>query len=454
VFIHTHTSVRTKLTRLASLLPMMLLSLTIVGGQTPVAFAHSVSAHSTGWNLVWSDDFKSSTLDTTKWTALNGGGFYTPATSEYYAPDDTYTQNGLVLKSERRAYNKYNYTSGGVSSRDKFSLLYGKIEWQARLAKGRGLWPAIWLMPQDGSGRFEIDALEMLGDNPHSLYMTNHWVDQGGNDQQDMTTFSGPDFGAAFHVFDVQWLPGEIDWLIDGVVQKKVTANISNIPMYMYINTAVGANGTWPGAPDGSTIFPQYTTINYVHVYQLVPPVPGNVTGHFSTAPHPTNLTKKGTTDWVNWGLSAATSVDRKATVPQVISPYSALGTGAYTRTTGGGTTLSWTDGTPDATATNAGGGTMVCGANNGFQFTVPADTTTKTLYVYLAVQQAQGKFSASLSDGSGSYTKTSLNNLKGSTAGGYKLTYNASTGGQKLTVQWSVQSASGCVVLQAAALG
>ncbi len=266
---HTYASTRSKTTRLVSLIPMMLLSLFTLGGQSSAAFAHSKSPQSTKWNLVWSDDFKRSTLDTTKWTALSGGGFYTPATSEYYAADDTYTKNGLMLKSERRSYNGYNYTSGGVSSQDKFSLLYGKIEWKARLVKGNGFWPAIWLMPQDGSGRFEIDALELLGNSPHTLYMTNHWVDKSGSDQQDMTTFNGPDFSSGYHIFTLQWLPNELDWLIDGVVQKKVTANIANIPMFMYINTAIGANGTWPGPPDAKTVFPQYTTIKYVHVYKL-----------------------------------------------------------------------------------------------------------------------------------------------------------------------------------------
>jgi len=223
---------------------------------------------STAWQLVWNDEFNGAALDTAKWTALNGGKFYTPATSEYYAPDDTYTQNGLIMKSEQRSYNGFNYTSGGVSSQGKFSFLYGKVEWREQLPRGKGLWPAIWLMPADGSGRYEIDMLELVGNNPFSMYMNYHWQNADGHDHENMTRYAGPDFSADFHVFALQWTPDKMEWLVDGVVEKTITSNILNVPMFMYMNTAVGSNGTWPGLPDGATVFPQYTKISYVRVYK------------------------------------------------------------------------------------------------------------------------------------------------------------------------------------------
>ena len=39
-----------------------------------------------------------------------------------------------------------DYTSGKVTS--KFYRKFGKIEIRAKTPKGRGLWPAIWMMPQ------------------------------------------------------------------------------------------------------------------------------------------------------------------------------------------------------------------------------------------------------------------------------------------------------------------
>ncbi len=235
-------------------------------GQTPTPTISTTTA----WNLVWSDEFSSSTLDTTKWTALDGGNFYTPATSEDYAPDDTYVQpgQGLIFKSEERSYNGYNYTSGGVSSRDKFSLLYGKIECRVQLPQGKGLWPSIWLMPENGSDSNEIDMLELLGNDTHDVQMNYHWLDAGGNRQEDISHFVGSDFSMDYHTFDLEWTPSALSWSIDGVVVKKITTNILSTPMFLYINTAIGANGTWPGPPDSTTSFPQYTKISYVRVYK------------------------------------------------------------------------------------------------------------------------------------------------------------------------------------------
>ena len=226
----------------------------------------------TAWNLVWSDDFSSPTLDTTKWTALDGGHFYTPPTSENYAPDDTYIQpgQGLIFKSEKRSYNGYNYTSGGVSSRGKFSFLYGKLECREQLPQGKGLWPAIWLMPANGSSTNEIDLLELVGSNTHDLQMNYHWLDASGNRQQSITHFTGADFSADYHTFDLEWTPNALIWSIDGSVVKTVNTDILSIPMFLYINTAIGANGTWPGLPDSTTSFPQYTKVSYVRVYKAV----------------------------------------------------------------------------------------------------------------------------------------------------------------------------------------
>ncbi len=445
---HTHTSKRIGMAWPVFLIILILLLLPLIGAQIRSVLARPNFVRGNSWRLVWDDEFNSSTLDTTKWTPLTGGDHYTPVTSEYYAPDDTYIQNGLVLKSERRSYNGFDYTSGGVSSYDKFSLLYGKIEWRAQLASGRGLWPALWLMPENGGQQFEIDMMELLGDNPNSIFMTHHWQDQYNG-----TKFTGPNFSAGFHTFDLQWTPRKLEWLVDGVIKKTATTNIPNIPMFMYMNTAIGAQGTWPGPPDKTTVFPQYTTISYVRVYQPLSQNNSHVQGRLSTTPHSVNLTNPRTADWVNWGLHNAASIDREKNVAQAISSYTSIGNSPYNESGGGGSTLKWTDGTPDIRAVNDGVGVVVCRANDGFQFTVPASITFRTLRVYVNVWRAQGQFSASFNNGNVLYNSVALNNSAGSTAGMYTLTYNTVSAGQSLTVKWTMQSGSGCIVLQAATL-
>ena len=46
----------------------------------------------------------------------------------------------------KEKYGHRDYTSGKVHS--KFYQKYGKIEVRAKVPGGRGIWPAIWMMPQ------------------------------------------------------------------------------------------------------------------------------------------------------------------------------------------------------------------------------------------------------------------------------------------------------------------
>jgi hypothetical protein len=120
-----------------------------------------------------------------------------------------------------------------------------------------------------------------------------------------------------------------------------------------------------------------------------------------------------------------------------------------------------WSDGTPVLAVTNTTTGVWAYGVPNlgtGFEFTVPADMTTRTLKVYVGAFAARGAFTASLSDGSASpYSNSSLANLMGNgPSGTYTITYAAASAGQTLRVRWTLLTGfrpDANVTLQAAAL-
>lgn len=108
-----------------------------------------------GYNLLWSDEFDGDTLNEEIWNReCREPGWTNNELQEYTASDDNiYVENGhLVLRAirEDRDGTPY-YTSGKVNSQNNTDFQYGRVEVRARVPEGQGLWPAIWMMPQDES---------------------------------------------------------------------------------------------------------------------------------------------------------------------------------------------------------------------------------------------------------------------------------------------------------------
>jgi hypothetical protein len=99
--------------------------------------------------------------------------------------------------------------------------------------------------------------------------------------------------------------------------------------------------------------------------------------------------------------------------------------------------------------------GVMVSGSGKGVQIVAPADTSSRTLTIYLGAQNATGTLTAHLSDGSAADYTTTLSGSQSRIGGVVTLRYQAKAAGQTLTVTWKQTSGggSGNVSLQAAAL-
>src|SRR6266545_3724289 len=195
-----------------------------------------------------------------------------------------------------------------------------------------------------------------------------------------------------------------------------------------------------------------------------------SLTGSLDTIPRDTdvNLTVEGPLDWVHWGLYTDSSLDRNAGVTPLISDFISLNpdsTNGYSYIYQFGDNYNgytWSDGSPSAAVTNTTTGVWAYGVpfppiGSGFQLTAPADTTLRTLKVYVGAFDARGKLEATLSDGSvAAYTDSSLVNVGNGPSGVYSISYAAASAGQTLTIKWTLSQGMGStpnVTLQAAAL-
>ncbi len=95
----------------------------------------------------------------------------------------------------------------------------------------------------------------------------------GGAGPTAQVSLSAP-VGDAFHIFAIEWEANVIRWYVDNTLYStKTPANIPSgatwvyaHPFFILLNVAVG--GTWPGNPDGTTVFPQQMLVDYVRVCQ------------------------------------------------------------------------------------------------------------------------------------------------------------------------------------------
>jgi len=157
--------------------------------------------------------------------------------------------------------NNYAYMSGVITTQPSFTQTYGYFEMRARLPRGKGLWPAFWLLPADQSWPPEIDVMESIGD-PSQVFVTTH------SKATKAEGFERRIAGDEFHTFAVSWDANDVVWYIDGkeAGRHKTPADMHK-PMYMLANLAVGGN--WPGAPDARTRFPATYEIDYIRAYRF-----------------------------------------------------------------------------------------------------------------------------------------------------------------------------------------
>lgn len=238
-------------------------------------------------NLVWADEFNGNSLNLDNWAFETGDGCpnlcgWGNNELEYYTnrPENLFFQNGhMVIHARKEDFNGKSYTSAKIVSRGKKVFRFGRMEIRAKLPKGKGIWPAIWMLPQQNvygnwprSG--EIDIMEMVGHEPNKVHGTVHYGPGPGSTQFSRSyTLPNTDFSADFHVFSITWDANVIQWYVDGNLFGTFThtdAGSATYPFnedfYFIINLAVGGN--WSGSPDATTTFPQELAIDYIRVYQ------------------------------------------------------------------------------------------------------------------------------------------------------------------------------------------
>jgi beta-glucanase (GH16 family) len=251
-------------------------------------FTNVIAPYEFAATPVWQDEFDIDGLpDATKWNYDFGGNGWGNNELQYYTkanPKNARVENGkLIIEAVKESFNSYNYTSARLITKKKGDWLYGKVVVRAKLPKGIGTWPAIWMLateqtygtaywPDNG----EIDIMEHVGFDPNVIHGTAHtkaYYFSIGT-QKTATTIVATAM-SDFHDYILEWTPSEIKISVDDKNYFSFQKESSewqkwpfDKPFHLLLNIAVGGN--WGGQKGvDNSIFPQRMEVDYVRVFPL-----------------------------------------------------------------------------------------------------------------------------------------------------------------------------------------
>lgn len=244
--------------------------------------------------LIWKQDFLSSDADLSEWNIRIGNDllddndnpicpgwgnneqqYYTSNSSNLY-----FDKHGLNICARHETIEHDNrtfaYTSARLDTKDHLAFCYGKLVVRAKLPIGQGLWPAIWLLPQEqaygpwpASG--EIDIMEAKGRLPNQIFSTLHhgkdWDNKIMNEfsyQFESSTIN------EFHDYELEWNSSSIRWSVDGHCYAEQVLQPTMKPFdkkfYLVLNLAIG--GWFDNVSIDEAALPAVMTISNIGLYE------------------------------------------------------------------------------------------------------------------------------------------------------------------------------------------
>lgn len=235
----------------------------------------------TGYKLVWEDDFNKSTLDEAKWSVVINGKGGGNRELQYYRRENISVgkepatgSTCLIITAKKETYRLHSATSGRLSTQNKMGFRYGKLEARIKLPKtANGLWPAFWMLGSDYPEAVwpkcgEIDIMEMgnkdgITTNTQDRYFNGacHWGERfnhGKYPNYGKSSTSDVSLQEDFHIYTLIWDKSSVrmyldlaknpdarpyfEMPIDGEKVANKPANYFHKPFFVIFNLAVGGN--------------------------------------------------------------------------------------------------------------------------------------------------------------------------------------------------------------------
>jgi len=276
-----------------------------------IVIAEHVPLTPVAMHLTFHDDFNEHPLSNGKWTPHYAGGAAWPD-ARYWGGDGSDFKRKTSANGEQQIYVDPRYAgrgttplgldpfkihdgvlsivatrtppelkpvlfdnefiSGILTTQNSFAQKHGYFEIRARIPIGTAVWPAFWLLANDGGWPPELDIVEGRGEEPGAVVMTTHWRHP---DTQKIESceenFTVPTAPNEFHDYGALWERDRITYFIDRKPVADIRVPIGfDDPMYMIINLAMGAKYfQGVGFVDAETPDQVAFQLDRVSVYQI-----------------------------------------------------------------------------------------------------------------------------------------------------------------------------------------
>lgn len=220
-------------------------------------------------------------LDRNYWNVAVGEKWANNEIQQYVDSEDNifFDQDGLHL----RAINDQGVIkSARINTKDKFYFQHGKIEFTCKVPKGKGTWPAVWMMPQENKFGYwpksgEIDLLEHTANDMDKFYACLHtekYNHRNGKPYDTRIKVEG--LSDDFQTYGFIWTEDYVIYQLNGKDMVKYEKGQNgwdtspagwpfNEDFYIILNLAIG--GMFGGKVDYDS-FPQDFIIKDIKVYQ------------------------------------------------------------------------------------------------------------------------------------------------------------------------------------------
>lgn len=240
-----------------------------------------------GYVKIWGDEFDGTELNTICWTAENTVG--ANQEQQYYSDrkENVRVEDGcLVIEAHKESLGGRDYTSGRINSSGKIQFKYGYLEARMMLPKGRGTWPAFWMLgtqsvwPACG----EIDIMEHSGQRPTIVSHALHTLERNTSNGKYWSTEYTPEGGVegVWHTYALLWeedadaSDDRITFMVDGIAtavqyQPHGVEDSSRWPFnsYFYIVLNLAMGGLMGGDIDDAAFNDGVVMkVDYVRLYQ------------------------------------------------------------------------------------------------------------------------------------------------------------------------------------------